>query len=123
MHVTAKASRFRLVLAVLLIVLGLCPAVAPGTTGADPGQYRAPVAGELASTVPSMHDDLNDWLRLSGAARHTLSTALPDSWWAVYTCAVGECAPRGWSTRGAISSVEAAAATPASRSSRAPPAA
>ena len=117
MHATVKASRFRLVLAVLLILLGMSPAVAPGSGG-----YSAPTAGE-ASVAPSTHYDLHDWLRLSGAAHHTVATALPDNWWAVYTRTVGERAPRGWTAHGAINSVAAAAATPASQPSRAPPAA
>lgn len=117
MHAAVKTGRFRLVLAVLLVLLGMSPAVAPGDSG-----YSAPVAGESASVAPATHYDLHDWLRLSGAAHHTVATALPDNWWAVYTRTVGESAPRGWSAHGAITSVAAAAATPASQPSRAPPA-
>jgi hypothetical protein len=115
-HATVKASRFRLVLAVLLILLGMSPAVAPGANG-----YSTPVAGDSASVAPSTHYDLHDWLRLSGAAHHTVATALPDNWWAVYTRTVGERTPRGRSAHGAINSEEAAATTPASQPSRAPP--
>jgi hypothetical protein len=99
------------VLAVLLVLLGTSAVVAP------PG---APT-GELASAATAHHQELNDWLRLSGVARHALPAGAPDCWWAVYPGTTGAHVPRGSAPVGALTRTEADAATPISRSSRAPP--
>ena len=115
MRPAAKTGQFRLALALLLALLAVSTAVVPGTAVGSSGD------GASVSSAPSVHDDPNNWLRLSAVARHTLSTAPPDTSWAVYSQPFGECGPCGWSSLGAVTGVATVAATPTPRSSRAPP--
>ncbi len=123
MRVAARAGRFGLLLAVLLVLLGVTAAVAPGAGHGDTGQHPVSVAGESVSTTPSMYDDLQDWLRLSVGTPRALATALPDSWWAVCPRATDGYALQGRLLIGEGGSLRMAAATPTPRSSRAPPSA
>lgn len=121
-----RAGRFRLLLAVLLVLLGGTAAVAPDNNpgGRYAGQHPVRVMGEAVSAAPSMrHDfeDLQDWLRLSVGTPRAPATALPDTWWAVCTRATGGYAPPGRLLLGAASSPAMVAAAPTPRSSRAPP--
>jgi hypothetical protein len=120
-RVAARASRFGLVPAVLLVLFGVSAAVAPGADHGDTGQHRVSVTGESASTAPSTYDDLQDWLRLSAGTLRAPATALPDTWWAVCPRATGGCALQGRSLTGKVDSTAMAAATPTPQSSRAPP--
>jgi hypothetical protein len=126
--VAARAGRFGLVLALLLVLLGVSVTAVPGTGTGDAGQHRVSVIGESASaisiapsTAPSSYDDLQDWLRLSAGAPRALATAMPDTWWVVCPRATGGCAPQGRMLFGEVDSLGMATAAPTSRSSRAPP--
>jgi hypothetical protein len=106
---------------VLLAVLGLGAAVAPAAANGYPAPQPSSVLTGTVKSAPSIQDELRDWLRLSGAARHTHATALPDTWSAV--CPQNQ---DGHDTRGRLSARESGAtgmahATAAPRSSRAPP--
>jgi len=107
----ARTSRLRLLLAVVLVLLGTSTAIAPA-----PGE---PGAGATLSSASPVHQELHDWLRLSGVARHAVST--PDGWWAVHTRAVDTHPPLVVSSLGAASRADAVTTTPTSQSSRAPP--
>jgi hypothetical protein len=107
----AKGGRARLVLAVLLVLLGTSAVVVPVAGG----------PADSAAAASASHQELHDWLRLSGASRHGMSTVVPDGWWAVYTRAPVAATLAGSATVGAVSTVAAVAATPTPRSSRAPP--
>lgn len=111
MRAAAKAGRLRLLLAVLLVLLGTSTAVAP-----SPGGFGTVASVSSASPV---HQELHDWLRLSGVARHAVST--PDGWWAVYSRAVDANAPLGSAPLGAAGRTHAIATAQTSQSSRAPP--
>ncbi|ALG08623.1 hypothetical protein [Kibdelosporangium phytohabitans] len=113
----ARASRFGLLLGLLLVLLGLSAAVAPGRGGPDP----ASVTAQSVSSSPTISDDLHTRLHLSAVARHTLSTAVPQTWWAVCTPDAGHTAVRRCSTVSDAPSAWTADAASASRSSRAPP--
>ncbi|MGH3759998.1 hypothetical protein [Actinophytocola sp.] len=128
MQVAARAGRFGLLLALLLVLFGVPAAVTPGT-GVGTGnavrhqalpQWTSTIGGS-ASAAPSMHDDLQDWLRLSTGTLRSLATALSDTWWAVCPRATDACAPRGRLLIGEVGGTGMAAATPTPRSSRAPP--
>ncbi len=125
MRMAARAGRFGLVLAVLLVLFGVSAAIAPGN-GADhgtTGQHRASVTGEAATTAPSAFDDFQDWLRLSAGTLRAPATALPDTWWAVCTRATNEYAPPGRLLTGDGDGTAMAAATSTPAPSRAPPSA
>jgi hypothetical protein len=117
----ARTARFGLLLALLLVLLGVSAAVAPGAGAGYSGQHRASVIGESASAAPSMHDDLSDWLRPSVVARHALATTPPHTWGVVRARATGGCALRGRLLVGEIVGTGMAAAEPTPQSSRAPP--
>lgn len=110
MRVAARAF----LIALLLVLFGVSLAVTPGVDSRDAGQH------------PPMYDhshadDLQDWLRLSEGALPASATAPPETWWAVCPSATGGSTPRGWLLIGEVSSLGLAAASPAPRSSRAPP--
>ena len=120
MRTGARTGRSRLLLAVLLAVLGLGAAVAPAAANGYPAPHQSVLTGTV-KTAPSIQDELRDWLRLSGAARHGHATALPDTWSVV--------SPQDTSqhdTRGRLSARESGATgmargAAAAQSSRAPP--
>lgn len=118
----ARVSRFGLLLALLVALLGVSAAVAPASGLASTGPHRAPVTGESALAGPAVHDDLQDWLRLSLVSRHAPATALPDSCWAVCPRATGACVPDGRSRTGRAGHTGTPAAPTTPRSCRAPPA-
>jgi hypothetical protein len=118
-RVAARVGRFRLVLAVLLVLFGVSVAVAQGNGSA--GQPHVPVIGESASTAPSTYDDLRDWLRLSAGTLRAPATALPNTWWAVCSRATDGRALQGQLLIDESGSTGMAAATPTPQSTRAPP--
>lgn len=118
MRAAARAGRFVLLLALLLVLLGVSATVVSRDGDAGP---RHQVIGESVSTSPSVRDDLHDWLRVTGVARSVLITAPQDTGWAVCPRAADECAPRGWSLVGEAGGAGAGTARTTSRSSRAPP--
>jgi hypothetical protein len=109
-------------LAVLAALLGVSAAVAPAPGIASTAQHRAPATGESALAGPAVHDDLQDWLRLSLVSRHAPATALPDSCWAVCPRATGAYVPPGRSLSGPAGHTGTPAAPTTPRSCRAPPA-
>jgi hypothetical protein len=121
MRAAARAGQFGPLLAVLLVLLGVSAVVAPGTGDGYAGLHRVSVAGESVSPAPSMHDDLQDRLRLSAGTLRAPVTALPETWWATCPRAAGECAMQGRLPIGEVDSTAMAAATPTPQSSRAPP--
>lgn len=126
MQAAARAGRFGLLLAVLLVLLGGTAAVAPGSNAGDRYAEQHPVwvMGEAVSAAPSMRHDLEDfqdWLRLSVGTLRAPATALPDTWWAVCTRAAVGYPPPGRLLLGEVSSPAMATAVPTPRSSRAPP--
>jgi hypothetical protein len=115
-----RTGRSRLLLAVLLALLGLGAAVAPAANG-YPATRPSSILTGTVKTAPSIQDELRDWLRLSGAARHAQATAVPDTWSAV--CPQH---PGGHDAGGRLSARESgvtgmACETATPRSSRAPP--
>lgn len=119
MRATVRAGRSRLLFALLLVLLGVSGAVAPAAaTGyAEPSS----ITGATVATAPSVQNELRDWLRLSGAARHAQATAMPDTWSAVCPHTPGACELRGRPYVSESSAAGMAARTATSRSSRAPP--
>lgn len=120
MRTGARTGRSRLLLAVVLALFGLGAAVAPAAANGYPAPHTAAFTGTV-KTAPSLQDELRDWLRLSGAARHVQATALPDTWSAV--CLQN---PDGHETPGRLAARECGApgmarGTTTPRSSRAPP--
>ncbi|MBB4905137.1 hypothetical protein [Actinophytocola algeriensis] len=120
MRTGARTGRSRLLLVVLLAVLGLGAAVAPAAANGYPAP-RQPVLTGTVKTAPSIQDELRDWLRLSGAARHTHATAPPDTWSAVCPQNPGEHGSRGRLSARESGAAGMAGPTTTSRSSRAPP--
>jgi hypothetical protein len=105
-------------LALLLVLLGVPVAVAPGA--GESGQYGVTVTGESMPAAPPARDDLRDWLRLS-VARHASNTALLDAWCAMCPRAANGCAPHGRLLVGAAGDTRMAASVLPPHSSRAPP--
>ncbi|MGW4115508.1 hypothetical protein ACWEFJ_31925 [Actinosynnema sp. NPDC004786] len=86
MRTAARAGRFGLLPALLLVLLGVGVVVAPHVADGYAAPYPVsdrPVLGESASAAPSVDDDLHDWLRLSLAARQAPAADLAHTWWAV----------------------------------------
>ena len=121
MRTGAGTGRSRLLLAVLLAVLGLSPAVAPAAANGYPATQPSSIRTGTAQTAPSLQDELRDWLRLSGAARHVTATALPDTWSAVCPQHPDEHDSRGRLSAGGSGATRTACETATPRSSRAPP--
>lgn len=115
MRATAKAGRFGLLLALLLVLLGV------GATAGPTGEGRASGIWESTSTAPTMHDDIQHRVRLFTVARQAQATPQPDTWWAVRPRAIGGSAPRGSSSIGDAGGTGMATAMSTPRSSRAPP--
>lgn len=115
MGVGRVVSRFGLLLAVLLLLLGGTSAVA---------SPRVPVTGASVSSAPSTHDDnARDQPRQSATARHVPPTAASasDGWWVVCQPASGGPVPHGRSPVRAAAGAELVTAVSAPWSSRAPP--
>jgi hypothetical protein len=93
-------------------------ATAPAATQGYAAQYRSAATPD----TPATHHDLRDWLRLPVAARHALSTPLPDSWWAVCARTAGAWALPGRSLTDAVTRTAVAIGVAATPSTRAPPA-
>jgi hypothetical protein len=116
--VRVSVSRLGLLLALLVALLGVSAAVAP-VSGAEPP--RAPVTGTSALAGPAVHDDLQDWLRLSLVSRNAPAQALPDSSWAVCPRAAGAYTPHGRTLADRADRTARPAAWTTPRSCRAPP--
>ncbi len=121
MRTGVRTGRSRLLLALLLALFGLGAAVAPAAANGYPAPRPSSVLTGTVKSAPSIQDELRDWLRISGAARHTQATATPDTW-----SAVCPQYPAGHDTRGRLSAPESGTAgmvrgSAAAPSSRAPP--
>lgn len=123
-RVAARAGRFGLHVALLLVLFGVSVAVAPGAGNgvgaADVEPPRVSVTGESMSATPPMHDDVQDWLRLTEGTLPASATAPPDIW-AVCPRPTGECVLPGRSLIDEVGGHGMAVTSPAPRSSRAPP--
>nr|WP_042191354.1 hypothetical protein [Kibdelosporangium sp. MJ126-NF4]CEL20023.1 hypothetical protein [Kibdelosporangium sp. MJ126-NF4]CTQ97246.1 hypothetical protein [Kibdelosporangium sp. MJ126-NF4] len=116
MRAAAKAGRLGLLLGLLLVLLGLTAAVAPGG-----GRAVASLTAESASTTQTIRDDLHNRLHLSAVARHTLSTVAPDSPWALCSADTGRTAHPRRQRPGDTGAVWTADTASAAAPSRAPP--
>ena len=121
MRAQAMTGRSRLLLAVLLAVLGVGAAVAPAAANGYPAPRASSVHAGTVKSAPSIQDELRDWLRLSGAARHAQATALPDTWSAVCPQDPDANVLRGRLSTRQAGAGGAACGTGTPRSSRAPP--
>ncbi|ONI75144.1 hypothetical protein ALI144C_41085 [Actinosynnema sp. ALI-1.44] len=117
MRAAARASRFGLLLGLLLVLLGLSAAVAPGRAAPGPASVNA----QSASGSQTIRDDLHTRLHLSAVARHTLSTSVPDTSWAVSAPDAGHTTHLRRSDAADASGARTADTASQSRSSRAPP--
>lgn len=115
------ADRGRVLLALLLALLAMAGATAPAIAQGDAAQNRAAALGGLAPDTPATHHDIRDWLRLPVTARHTLSTPLPDSWWAVYAHPASAWALPGCGRTADIAGTAVAVGVATAPSTRAPP--
>ncbi|MCS7482477.1 hypothetical protein ACFFQW_11795 [Umezawaea endophytica] len=116
MRVVARAGRFGLLLALLLVLLGV----------------RAPTASHLgdespasgfgsASTTPTMYDGVQDRVRLFAVARAAQAAPLPDTWWATCPRAIGTSVPSGRLPIGDVGCTGTTSAISTQQSGRAPP--
>lgn len=121
MLAAARMGRSRLLFALLLALIGMSAAVAPAAATGYATAQSAPVLGATVSNAPSIQDELRDWLRVSGTARHTQATATPDTWSAVCAQIPGEGEARGRRLLGESGATGLDTGTGTSRSSRAPP--
>jgi len=110
----ASTGRSRLLLALLLVMLGVSAPAVPAVGG------HAGVVGS-ASAAPTMHDDLQDHVRLFAVARSAQAAQAPDTWWARCAPATGAIAPNGSSTAGETGRADTPTAMSTPRSGRAPP--
>jgi hypothetical protein len=115
--VRGSANRRRFLLVLLLALLAVAGATAPAAAHENAARYQSAAPG-----TPATHHDLRDWLRLPVAARHALSTPLPDSWWAVSAQTSGTGALPGRSIARVATGTAVATAVTTTRSTRAPPA-
>lgn len=118
MRAEVRTGRSRLLFALLLVLLSMSAAVAPAANGYAERQSAA-VAG--APTALSIQNELRDWLRLSGSARHAQAAAAPDTWSAVCAQDPGVSEPQGLLLVGESRASGMAATGTTSRASRAPP--
>jgi len=117
----ARTGWSRFLLAVLLAVLGVGAAVAPAAASGYPAPQPSSVHAGTAKSSPAIQDELRDWLRLSGSARHTQATATPDTWSAVCPHVPGGHGPRARPVAGDSGVTGMARGLATSWSSRAPP--
>jgi hypothetical protein len=110
-----RANGGRALLVLLLALLGLA-----GTPASAEGFAAQSASVALAPDNLALHHDLRD--RLPRAARHALSTPLPDSWWAVYAHSARSWAQPGWSLAGIVTGTAVAVGVAVTPSTRAPPA-
>ncbi|WP_106188472.1 hypothetical protein [Umezawaea tangerina] len=116
----ARARRSGLLLALLLALLGVSAPSAPLVDGGNAADHRVPGVGS-ASSVPTMHDGMQDRVRLFAVARSVQATSLPDTWWAVCPRRIGEAARNGPSPTDAVDRTATASAMSTPRTGRAPP--
>ena len=115
MRAVARAGRFGLLLALLLVLLGVSAPVALSAAGGD----RA--SSESVSPAPTIYDGVHDRVRLSVVARYAQATSLPDTWWATCPRTTGESAPNGRTPIGDVGRTGIAAVMSTPQSGRAPP--
>lgn len=115
----AKAGRFRLLLAVLLTLVGLSAVPAAGI-GAGP--RSASVIIGSGSATPATHDTPHEPLRLAQSAPSALTTAVPNTWFALCPNASGGWIAQGRAPLGDVDGTATTDAASTPRSSRAPPA-
>ncbi|MET1071962.1 MAG: hypothetical protein ABWY11_04870 [Umezawaea sp.] len=116
----ARADRFGLLLALLLALLGVSAPTAPLVGDGLAGDHRVQVVGSV-SPLPTMHDGMQDRVRLFAVARSAQAAPLPDTWWATCPRAIGGNARNGYPPAGEVhrTGMPTAMATP--QSGRAPP--
>jgi hypothetical protein len=117
----ARAGRFGLLLALLLVILEVGATAGLRASDEHGAQQQESGIVASASSSPSLHDELQDWLRLSIVARNALATALPDSWWAVCPHEIDGYALHERLLVGTTDRAEVATASVALQPSRAPP--
>ena len=110
-----RTSRFRLLLAVLLMLLAVS---APAVVG---DRHPGSAFGASVSATPSGYDELHDRPRGPVTAGHGSTRAAPDTWSVVYQEATSERAPRRRSPADEVRNAVTPATAQTPPSSRAPP--
>lgn len=119
MRAKARASRFRLLLALLLVLLGTT--AVPGTTHGY--TERHPAVGAPVPTVPSTNDDGHDPLRVSATTSQSVTVLLPGKWSAAIPHASHDREQRSRLLVGEVRDTRTRAAALVRQPSRAPPSA
>lgn len=120
MRAEARASRFWLLFAFLLVLVAVSVPAAPRMGSPYPEQDFSVLGGSVSDASSGYHE-LHDRPPGSSSAGHTSTAAAPDTWWVVWQRATGASAPRAQQPTGDADRPVMSATTSASTPSRAPP--